>query len=123
MLQDLGKSNCGLRVSGKEKKVEGRRGKGRTGKSLEDRTGQKRKENRQGCRVWGERGRWVEEGRMERDTEKRRRQWLPQHWAAAPWWLSHGYFGGVNFLPIWGNLAGVLTYLECLRLLQPVIAE
>lgn len=53
MLQDLGKSNCGLRVSGKEKKVEGRRGKGRTGKSLEDRTGQKRKENRQGCRVWG----------------------------------------------------------------------
>lgn len=62
-------------------------------------------------------------GRGTGDTEKGRRQWLSQHQAAALWWLSHSYFGGVNFLPIWGNFAGALTSPECLRLQQPVNTE
>lgn len=98
-------------------------GEGSRGESLEDRTGQKQKENREGCREWG---RMWQVGGKEPDGKndgKVRRQWLPQNQPAALWWLSHSYFGGVNFLPIWGNFAGVLTYLECLRLHQPVIAD
>lgn len=102
MLQELGKHHCGLRVSGKEKKVEERGGKERKereGKSLEDRTEQKQKEKQTGLQ--GVRRTWRVGGRGPHGKKKKgRRQWLPQHRAAAPWWLSHGYFGGVNFLPI-----------------------
>lgn len=114
MLQDLGKHKCGLRVSVK-KRVEGRGGEDRIKSTIQDRAEVEGKPDRVA-------GRRQQAGRRGPDGKGRRR-WSPQHQAAALWRLSHSYFGGVNFLPIWGNLAGVLTSLGCLRLQQPVTAE
>lgn len=58
-------------------------------------------------------------GRRERGVEEARRSRPPQSWAV-PSLCSHRYFGGANFLALWGNSAGVFT---CLRCLGPVIVE
>jgi hypothetical protein len=77
-----------------------REGEGKEKSRRQDRAEAERKTDRvsgSGENMAGgwKRARWKETRRKEG-----RRQWLPQHRAAAPWWLSHGYFGGVNFLPI-----------------------
>lgn len=98
-----------------------RGGRGRLEEGQEE-NGRDEREER-GRREKEESGRLERKGGMAEKPKRRKRSRGRPRTSLAPSLLLCSYFGGANFLAIWGNFTGIFTSLECLGPQQPVIAE